>query len=67
MLEWLRDEWWFGAPYAATIPLPNGAALNIERRDGAYPLPHWAGSYVIVVDDGDADHPSHLMGRRAPG
>lgn len=66
MLEWLRDEWWFGSPYTSAIPLPNGSALDVERNDGAYPRPHWAGGYVIIVDDGDADHPPSLMGRRAP-
>jgi len=67
LLEWYRDEWWFGFPYAPGIQMPDGTTLNIDRNDGAYPLPHWSGNFVIIVDDGDANQPSDRMGRRAPG
>lgn len=42
--EWYRDEWWFGFPYARAVD-----GVDIERNDGAYPLPHWAGTYTIIV------------------
>jgi hypothetical protein len=56
-------ECWFGFAYAGTIKLPNGQTVNIDRSDGAYPTPHWAGKFVILVDDGDADQPPDKEGR----
>ncbi|MDP9265015.1 MAG: hypothetical protein M3O91_02685 [Chloroflexota bacterium] len=56
--EWYGDEWWLAFPYTCCL---NG--VSIDRSDGAYPLPHWAGKYVIVVDDEDAEWPSDREGR----
>lgn len=56
--EWYGDEWWLAFPYTCCL-----GGVNIDRSDGAYPLPHWAGKYVIVVNDGDADWPSDREGR----
>lgn len=56
--EWYRDEWWFGFAYASAVD-----GVSIERSDGAYPLPHWAGTYTIIVDDGDAEWPPEREGR----
>lgn len=63
MNEWLTDEWWFGFAYQATIKMPDGSTVNIERSDGAYPTPHWGGKFVIIADDGDADQPPDREGR----
>jgi hypothetical protein len=60
--EWYRDEWWLGFPYAASIPYA-GQTLNIERSDGAYPVPHWGGKFVLLVDDADDAQPSDREGR----
>src|SRR5581483_6837093 len=51
--EWYGDEWWFRFSYTATLP----GIGNIDRNDGLYPTPHWAGNFVIIVDDGDASNP----------
>lgn len=56
--EWYGDEWWFGFAYA---PVVDG--VDIDRNDGAYPRPHWAGTFTILVDDGDAEWPSDREGR----
>ncbi|HET8567928.1 MAG TPA: hypothetical protein VFM93_02950 [Candidatus Limnocylindria bacterium] len=56
--EWYRDEWWLGFAYAAVVD-----GVNIDRNDGAYPLPHWAGKFVIVVDDADPQWPADREGR----
>ncbi len=56
--EWYGDEWWLAFSYTCCLD-----GVNIDRSDGAYPLPHWAGKYVIVADDGDADWPSDREGR----
>lgn len=56
--EWYGDEWWFRDRYVSAL-----GGVNIDRNDGAYPLPHWAGKFVIIVDDGDSSHPSDKMGR----
>ncbi|CAN5135188.1 hypothetical protein BH18CHL2_BH18CHL2_10240 [soil metagenome] len=58
MAEWYRDEWWFGFAYTSSL-----GGVNIDRSDGAYALPHWAGRFVIIVDDGDADTPPDREGR----
>lgn len=60
--EWYTDEWWFGFPYASTIRVGT-RTYNIERNDGAYPTPHWAGKFVLIVDDADADWGSEKEGR----
>jgi hypothetical protein len=61
--EWNRDEWWFGYPYASPIRMPDGSLLAVDRNDGAYPLPHWGGKFVLLVDDGDRDWPQEKEGR----
>jgi hypothetical protein len=58
MDEWYRGEWWFGFAYASVVD-----GMNIDRSDGAYPRPHWAGKFVILVDDADAANPSDREGR----
>lgn len=60
--EWYGDEWWFGFAYAGTITYA-GKTYEVDRSDGAYPSPHWAGKFVLVVDDGDAEWPSNKEGR----
>lgn|GEM_PF-1643872 len=59
LTEWYRDEWWWGSPYWYA----DQAGVPMDRSDGAYPLPHWSGGFVIVVDDGDAANPPDRMGR----
>ena len=56
--EWYRGEWWFGFSYTSALD-----GVNIDRNDGAYPLPHWAGKFVIIVDDADAAWPADREGR----
>lgn len=58
MEEWYRGEWWFGFAYTSSLE-----GVNIDRNDGAYPLPHWAGKFVIIVDDADPTWPSDREGR----
>lgn len=58
MDEWYRGEWWFGFSYTSALD-----GVNIDRNDGVYPLPHWAGKFVIIADDGDATNPSDREGR----
>ncbi len=60
--EWDRDDWWFGFAYAASIQW-QGRTLDIDRSDGAYRRPHWAGAFVIVVADGDSEWPADRQGR----
>ena len=61
--EWYTGEWWLRFAYPSSIRMPDGSLQNIERSDGAYPTPHWAGSFVILVDDGDVDQPQDKEGR----
>ena len=61
--EWNRDEWWFGFAYASPIRMPDGSLLAIDRNDGAYPVPHWGGKFVLLVDDSDVDWPQDKEGR----
>ena len=61
--EWNRDEWWLGFAYLSPIRMPNGSLLAIDRSDGAYPVPHWAGKFVLLVDDSDAEWPQDKEGR----
>lgn len=63
MDEWYGDEWWFRFSYSSVIRMPDGSAVNIERNDGAYPTPHWAGRFVLLVDDADAEQPPDKEGR----
>ncbi|HEV8228875.1 MAG TPA: hypothetical protein VGQ86_02875 [Candidatus Limnocylindria bacterium] len=56
--EWYRDEWWLGFTYTCCLQ-----GVNIDRNDGAYATPHWAGTFVLLVDDADADWPPDREGR----
>ena len=56
--EWYGNEWWMRFTYAGVV-----SGVNIDRNDGAYPAPHWAGQFVLLVDDGDAEWPSDREGR----
>ena len=59
---WYGEEWWLRFPLVSPIPMPDGSFRDIERNDGAYPLPHWRGKYIILVDDGDAQSPPDREG-----
>ena len=61
--EWYGDEWWMRFTYQSPIRMPDGSLLAIDRNDGVYASPHWAGKFVILVDDGDADWPQDKEGR----
>jgi len=63
LAEWYADEWWLGYAYQGVIRMPDGSLRDIDRSDGAYPRPHWAGKFVIIVDDGDADWAPDKEGR----
>ena len=63
LAEWYGDEWWLGYAYQGVIRMPDGSLRDIDRSDGLYSRPHWAGTYVIIVDDGDAEWPSDREGR----
>jgi hypothetical protein len=56
--EWYGDEWWLRFTYAGVV-----SGINIDRNDGAYPTPHWAAQFVLLVDDADAEWPSDREGR----
>ena len=61
--EWYADDWWFRDPYQASIVFNSDARLHdVERNDGVYPQPHWGGTFVLVVDDGDATTPPDREG-----
>jgi len=61
--EWYGDEWWLRFNYAASVRMPDGSFINVERNDGVYATPHWGGQFVLLVDDGDVDWPSDKEGR----
>lgn len=64
LTEWHGDEWWLAFPYASTVRVPGTQdRVSVERNDGAYPLPHWVGSYILIVDDADAEWPPDREGR----
>jgi len=61
--EWYADDWWFRDPYLGSIVFNSDAKLHdVDRNDGAYPRPHWDGTFVILVDDGDASTPPDREG-----
>lgn len=39
------------------------SGVNIDPTHGTYPLTHWAGTLVILVDDADVESPSDREGR----
>ncbi len=61
--EWYGDEWWLGFAYQSTARVEGVGTVNIERSDGAYPLPHWVGKFVLLVDDADTEWPPENEGR----
>ncbi|HKC91879.1 MAG TPA: hypothetical protein VKE23_11190 [Candidatus Limnocylindria bacterium] len=63
LTEWYGDEWWLRFAYASPIRMPDGSLRPVDRTDGAYPTPHWAGKFVILVDDADAENPSDREGQ----
>ncbi|HUG06555.1 MAG TPA: hypothetical protein VMQ78_08440 [Candidatus Limnocylindria bacterium] len=56
--EWYGNEWWLRFAYAGVV-----SGVNIDRSDGAYTAPHWAGQFVLLVDDADSEWPSDREGR----
>jgi hypothetical protein len=66
--EWYSDDWWFRDAYKGSIVFNSDAKVHdVDRSDGVYPRPHWDGTFVILVDDGDAENPPDREGRvRAP-
>lgn len=61
--EWNGDDWWFRDAYNGSIVFNSDAKLHdVDRNDGVYPRPHWDGSFVILVDDGDSDNPPDREG-----
>jgi hypothetical protein len=56
--EWYGNEWWLRFSYAPVV-----SGVNIDRNDGAYPAPHWGGTFVLLVDDADSEWPSDREGR----
>ena len=64
--EWYSDDWWLRDAYQGSIVFSSDAKLHdVDRSDKAYPLPHWAGTFVILVDDADAANPPDREGRVA--
>ena len=62
--EWYTDDWWFRDAYKGSIVFNSDAKLHdVDRNDGAYPRPHWDGTFVILVDDGDAENPPDREGQ----
>jgi hypothetical protein len=65
--EWYTDDWWFRDAYQGSIIFNSDAKLHdVDRNDGLYPRPHWDGTFVILVDDGDAANPPDREGRVQP-
>jgi hypothetical protein len=48
---------------SATMVTAAGRYSNRTRVLARFPLPQWAGKFVILVDDGDADNPPDREGR----
>jgi hypothetical protein len=62
--EWYTDDWWFRDAYQGSIVFNSDAKLHdVDRNDGVYPRPHWDGTFVILVDDGDPSNPPDREGR----
>ncbi len=65
--EWYGDDWWFRDAYKGSIVFNVDARLHdVDRNDGVYPKPHWDGTFVILVDDGDGTTPPDREGRVSP-
>jgi hypothetical protein len=65
--EWNTDDWWFRDAYKGSITFnSDGKAHDVDRSDKAYPRPHWDGTFVILVDDGDTATPPDREGQVKP-
>jgi len=65
--EWYSDDWWLRDAYTGSIVFNSDAKRhNVDRSDTLYPRPHWAGTFVILVDDGDTATPADREGRVTP-
>jgi len=65
--EWYADDWWFRDAYQGAVVFNSDGKLHdIERSDKLYPMPHWAGMFVILVDDGDNATPPDHEGQVKP-
>jgi hypothetical protein len=64
--EWYADDWWFRDAYKGSIVFnSDGKVHDVDRNDKVYPKPHWDGTFVIIVDDGDATNPPDREGKIA--
>jgi hypothetical protein len=62
--EWNGDDWWFRDAYKGQIVFnSDGKVHDVDRNDRVYPRPHWDGTFVILVDDGDATNPPDREGK----
>jgi len=62
--EWYADDWWFRDAYQGSIVFNSDAKLHdVDRSDGVYAKPHWAGMFVILVDDADLTNPPDREGQ----
>ena len=65
--EWYADEWWLRDAYKGSIVFNADAKLHdVDRTDKVYPRPHWDGTFVILVDDGDTATPADREGQVQP-
>lgn len=65
--EWYGDDWWLRDAYKGSIVFNSDAKLHdVDRNDTVYPRPHWDGTFVILVDDGDVTNPPDREGRVQP-
>lgn len=66
--ELYADDWWLRDAYKGNIVFSSDAKVHdVDRSDKVYPKPHWDGSFVILVDDGDALNPPDREGRVPAG
>lgn len=62
--EWYSDDWWFRDAYKGSIVFnSDGKVHDVDRTDRVYPRPHWDGTFVILVDDGDTTTPPDREGK----
>lgn len=62
--DWYADDWWFRDAYKGSIIFNSDGKLHdVDRTDKVYSKPHWDGTFVIVVDDGDVENPPDREGR----
>ena len=67
MAAWYADEWWLRDAYKGSIVFNSDGKLHdVDRSDKVYPRPHWAGAFVILVDDADPANPPDREGRVPP-